>query len=180
MKNQLKNPKKKDWAKTVKANLEELDIKLTLKCIEEMPRKTYKEMIKRKIKEKAFKYLKNKVETRNGKGKENHYEKLSMQNYLKTDNIDIKNDERKIIFQLRTRMHYSIKTHFRNMHENTICGGCNIEESTSKHTLECQSLLGRNEIVTYIPIFEDLFSEDEEDQVYISRIITDNLKRITT
>ena len=99
------------------------------------------------------------------------YEKFAMQHYFKTDNIDISNDERKIIFQLRTRMHYNIKTKFQNMHEDTMCEGCEQEESTTKHTLECQSLLGRNEIVTYIPTYEDLFYEDEEEQVYIARII---------
>ena len=64
------------------------------------------------------------------------------------------------------------------MHEDTICEGCKQEESTTKHTLECQSLLGRNEIVTYIPTYEDLFGEDKEEQVYIARINLDNLKRL--
>ena len=59
-----------------------------------------------------------------------------MQNYLKTDNIEIINEERKVICQLQTRMNYRIKTHFRNMHEHTICDGCKIEESTTKHTLD--------------------------------------------
>ena len=52
VKTQFKNPKRKDWANTVKDNLEELELKLTIKSIEEMPKKTYKEMIKRRIKEK--------------------------------------------------------------------------------------------------------------------------------
>ena len=64
------------------------------------------------------------------------------------------------------------------MHEDTFCEGCKQEESTTKHTLECKSLLGRNEIVTYIPTYEDLFGEDEEEQIYIARIILDNLKRL--
>ena len=59
-----------------------------------------------------------------------------MQNYLKTDNIEIINEERKVICQLQTRINYRIKTHFRNMHEHTICDGCKIEESTTKHTLD--------------------------------------------
>ena len=56
-------------------------------------------------------------------------------NYLCSENIDISNEERKYIFQMRTKMCFSIKTHFRNMHTNVICGGCKIEESTTKHTL---------------------------------------------
>ena len=101
-----------------------------------------------------------------------------MQNYLKTEDIEILNEERKLIFQLRTRMKYGIKTHFRNMHDHTLCDGCQLEESTTRHTLECSSLIGRNELVTYIPSYEDLFGTDEEEQVYIARIICDNLKRM--
>ena len=47
------------------------------------------------------------------------YEQLEMQNYLNTLDIDITNEERKIIFQLRNKMYFKIKTHFRNMCENT-------------------------------------------------------------
>ena len=74
----------------------------------------------------------------------------------------------------RTRMNFGIKTHFRKMHDNTLCDGCQLEESTTRHTLECSSLIGRNELVTY----EDLFGTDKEEQVYIARIICDNLKRM--
>ena len=101
-----------------------------------------------------------------------------MKNYLKTEDIEILNKERKLIFQLRTRMNFGIKTHFRNMHDNTLCDGCQLEESTTRHTLECSSLIGRNELVTYKPSYEDLFGTDEEEQVYIARIICDNLKRM--
>ena len=58
------------------------------------------------------------------------------------------------------------------------CDGCKIEESTTKHTLECAYLLGRNELVTNLPLYEDLYGTDEEEQVYIARIIIDNLRRI--
>ena len=46
-----------------------------------MPNKTYKEMIRRRIKEKALEYLKNKVQRKNLKGKEISYEKLVVKNY---------------------------------------------------------------------------------------------------
>ena len=35
-----------------------------------------------------------------------------------------------------------------------------------KHLLSCKYLLGKNEIVTYIPDYQDLFLEDIDEQVY--------------
>ena len=65
-----------------------------------MPKSKYKQLIKRKIKDYAFKYLMEKKETRNGKGKEIKYTELKMQNYLQTEDLEINSYERKVIFQL--------------------------------------------------------------------------------
>ena len=101
-----------------------------------------------------------------------------MQGYLISEDMDILNQERKYIFQLRTKMHFKIKSHFRHMHLDTICDGCQMAESTTKHTLECTELLTNSEIVTYIPSYHDIYSNDEDEQVYIARLIQDNLGRI--
>ena len=47
---QMENPKKKDWIKTVKCDLESLGIKLSMKEIENMPKATYKKLIKKNMK----------------------------------------------------------------------------------------------------------------------------------
>ena len=101
-----------------------------------------------------------------------------MQNYLASEDLDITNFERKHIFLTRTKMHYKIKTHFRNMYQDVICEGCRKAESTTRHTLECSSLLGMNEIVTYLPTYEDIYGDDEIEQAYISRILRDNMSRL--
>ena len=175
---QFQNVKKKDWAQSIKNDLKPLDIDLSIQDIELMPQIKYIQLIKRKIKCYAFQFLVDKKERRNGKGKEIQYQELEMQNYLKSENIDIKNNERKFIFQLRTRMNYKIKSHFINMFENSICDGCRNEESNTRHLLECEKLLGQNELVTYIPYYEDLFGNQEEEQVYIAMIIAENLRRL--
>ena len=72
------------------------------------------------------------------------YTGLKMQSYLKSENIDITNEERKFIFQLRTKMFFRIKSNFRGMFDNIMCEGCFIETSTTKHTLECKILIGQN------------------------------------
>ena len=108
---------------------------------------------------------------RNGKGKEINYFKLDMQEYLTKEWDDINNFEKK----LRTKMHFKGKSHFMNMHLDTNCNGCRIYESTSKHTLECKSSIGQNELVTYVPTFEDIYENDVHEQIYIARIIRDDI-----
>ena len=101
-----------------------------------------------------------------------------MQNYLQSEDMDITNDERKLIFQLRTTTSFKIKSHFRSMHYNTLCEGCFIEQSTKKNTLECKELIGRNELVTNLPIYKELYEENKDSQVYIARILKDNFRRL--
>ena len=64
------------------------------------------------------------------------------------------------------------------MPENVICKGCHKEKSTTKHTLHCNILLGRNELVTYLPDILDLYGEDKDEQVYIARLLRDNIGRL--
>ena len=105
---QMLNPKKKDWIYTVKENMKHLNIKHIFENIQAMPKETYKKLIKYKIKEVAFKYIISKRNKRNGKGIEIEYTDLEMQNYLRSEDMDITNNERKFIFQLRTKMNFKI------------------------------------------------------------------------
>ena len=75
-------------------------------------------------------------------------------------------------------MCFKVEYHFRSMHLNVVCEGCFTEKSTTKHKLECPVLLGKNELVTYLPDYEDLYEEDEDLQAYIARIFKDNLRRL--
>ena len=64
------------------------------------------------------------------------------------------------------------------MPENVICEGCHKEESTTKHTLYCNILLSGHELVTYLPDILDLYGEDKDEQVYIARLLRDNIGRL--
>ena len=46
---------------------------------------------------------------------------------------------------------------------------------TQKHLIECKYLLGRNQLVKNAPIYEDIYQEDIEKQINISRIMKNNL-----
>ena len=49
---------------------------------------------------------------------------------------------------------------------------------TQSIPLNVKHCWGKNQLVTYIPKYEDLFGNEEEEQVYISRIIEENLRRL--
>ena len=58
--------------------------------------------------------------------------------------------------------------------ESILCDNCPNIEFNQRHLFECQFLIGKNEIVTYIPKYEDLFRGDIEEQIYASRILKEN------
>ena len=64
------------------------------------------------------------------------------------------------------------------MHENTLCNGFHLQESTIKHTLECKSLIEGNKIITYLASHQDLYGDNGEEPVYVGRIIQDNSRRL--
>ena len=70
-----------------------------------MPTQTFKKIVKKSVKEGSLLYLNNKRISRNGKGIEMKYNELEMKNYLSLMDIDITNEERKVIFQLRKKKH---------------------------------------------------------------------------
>ena len=43
-----------------------------------------------------------------------------------------------------------------------------------KHLLNCQYLLGKNQILSYIPEYKDIFNGSLEEQIYTSRILKEN------
>ena len=154
---QMKNPFRNDWWKTVSKDMKNLNIQMTISEIEAMPKQAYKNLIKSKIHEKSFQYLKEANKKRNGKGREIIYISLIMQPYLSSEDVDVLNIERKTIFQLRTNMYWGAKCNFKNVHTEMKCSACFKSECTQKHLLECQVLIGKNEIVTYLPTYEDIF-----------------------
>ena len=89
LKTQMINLKKKDWGKTIEEDLLHLDIQMTFKDIEQMSKNKYKELIKKKIKEHALKYLVDKKNNRNGKGMKLLHSKLEIQNYLKYEDGEV-------------------------------------------------------------------------------------------
>ena len=97
-----------------------------------------------------------------------------MQNYLKETNIDLSLDEKKWIFKCRTD-DLDLQGNFQWKYRTNACISCklNISEN-NEHLLNCSALLGKNEIVSYIPSYKELFGNDLNEQVYVSRILREN------
>ena len=76
---QLKMPSSGDWASTCVNNLKHLNIYLTFKEIENISKKEYNTMLKRRIKEVALKYL---LDKKGKKGREIKNKSLEMADYL--------------------------------------------------------------------------------------------------
>ena len=99
----------------------------------------------------SFQYLLDKKESRKSEnviGRYIEYSQLKMAEYLNSTQTDMSIDN------------------------------CPNEVFTQKHLLYCSYLLGKNELLTYIPDYKDLFNGEMEDQVYISRLLKGNYMRM--
>ena len=85
---QLEKPSKGDWASSCLKSLEYLDLTFSIAEIKEMTKNQFRRILKKAIKEKAFKYL---IDKRGSKGKEIEYLRLKMAEYLlpQDENISI-------------------------------------------------------------------------------------------
>ena len=73
----------------------------------------------------------------------------------------------------------NVKANFKEQFKpNLICNACKLNECKQRHLLECQALIGSNELVSYIPNYEDVFNdEDTREHNYIATLMFENLKR---
>ena len=121
------------------------------------------------------KYL-NKLRENKKKGKEIEYVELKMQNYLQPNTTDITNKEAKLLFQIRSRM-LNIKMNMKSKYKDNLkCEICEKEDESQEHMLECTELVKGNDIIMYIPEYGEIFEEDIDDQLYVSRLINQNMK----
>lgn len=173
----MKFPSHNDWTSQVLKDMEDIQLNLELNDIAQMSKEIFKHILNKCVTEKAFKELLMKKENRkseNARGRNIIYEEFAMQNYLMETDIEISLDERKWLFKSRTD-DIDIRANYKWKHEAFTCVSCkeNIQED-NEHLLVCSKLIGKNELISYIPEYKDLFSENTEEQVYISRILKEN------
>ena len=89
-----------------------------------------------------------------------------MAEYICPD-TDMSIEEKKWLLKCRGE-DIPVKANRRWQFENIICSSCNTNsEETQSHILECKTLIGPSEIVTYIPNYRELFESDIEYQAYM-------------
>ena len=166
---QKRKPLKDDWYLTVKNDLEELDIQLSENELIRMPKNKFKKFLRAKVSEAAFKYLQ-KLGSGHKKGRNIHYLKLEMQNYMTSHQLN--NDEKVLLFKLRTEM-TNVKGNFSGMFTDVICDLCDENTpQTDYHLLECLKIVDMcpelcdDNSVEYEDIYRDIDSQIQAVKIY--------------
>ena len=75
-----------------------------------------------------------------------------------------------------------VKSNFQRFYKpNLTCNLCLVSECNQPHLLYCQKLLGSNELVKYIPNYEDIFDDNNpEEQCFIANLMMASLKEKKT
>lgn len=105
----VSKPSKSDWITTVMNDLKILEINLSFDDIKNTTKTMFKQLVKQRIKIKAFQFLIS-LQENHSKSKELKYQELQLQSYLRSGNrLSIK--EKAFIFSARSRM-IDIKSNF--------------------------------------------------------------------
>ena len=97
--------------------------------------------------------------------------------YLCASDVKISIDEKKWLYKCRIEdIDIQRNTGLNNGDIN--CKNCANTEMNQRHLLECQFLSGKFEIISSIPKYNDLFKEEIEQQINISRLLKENHKRM--
>ena len=99
--------------------------------------------------------------------------------YLSSNTEEFSLQTASFIAKAQTHMIETIKCNFKEQYTpNLTCNSCQLSECNQEHLLECSALLGRNELLTYIPNYIDIFdNENSTEQEFIARLMLENLRR---
>ena len=164
-------PSKNDWVVSVENDKKELEIELKDEEIKKFSKHKFKKYLEERIKKETYKYLIKKKE-KHSKTNDLSYDKLEVQNYLKTDN-NLTNDEKYFLFKLRTRM-ANVKANFKNSFIDLKCKlGCINSEDNQKHIIECDIILNESQKLAHNTKieYEDIFQEDSKLQNEAAKLI---------
>ena len=171
---QYEKPTKGDWWFDVKKDLIDLELEMSLEEIKRMSKNSFKRRIKSAVEKVSLKYLNNKKFEKT-KLKDLCYEDLKMQEYLKSS--DLKISERKLLFQLRTRM-IDVKENFKHAYPDHVCPLCGCENDSQQHLLYCTAISTDSTFMIDPNVrYSDIFSNDVRKQGLITRLFQSQLKK---
>ena len=165
---QVKSPLKSDWVSTVKEDLIDIEMDSNFENLKHISKEAFKNIVKQNINKAALKYLSD-ISKQHSKMMYLKYEKLSIQNYLKTKIINKFEAQR--LFKFRTHME-DFKLNFKNGSEDLSCLLCgeNGKEDSQSHFLECSKINNKIPETTNLNI-RDIYSQKEEENKEIIKIL---------
>ena len=171
---QFETRKQKDWATQILKDLSDFEISSTLSEIKNISEENWKMSVKIKTHKNALFYLNSIIGS-----KSKTYEELKMAPYLCSYSEEIPNETAKFIAKAQSHMIETVKMNFQGQFKpNFVCISCNSAICDQSHLLYCKSLIGSNQLITYIPDYEDIFNDsDPKEQVFIANILMENLKK---
>ena len=96
--------------------------------------------------------------------------------YLCPTEEDITIEERKHLIKCRVD-DINVKGNQRWKHPDISCLSCKKQEDkTHCHLLFCKELIGKNSLLTYIPDYKELYYGDINEQIYVSRLLKENIR----
>ena len=145
-----------------------------LEILKVMKKSKLKSLLDKLIKESALKEL-SKIKENHSKVKHIKHEKFEMQNYFKSYELKMTQDEMQEIFKLRCRV-TEVKANFKNKYENVECDQCKEEES-QKHVIMCEELNKYGgKIDEYEIKYEEIFQQNVKKQLNITKKFRENMK----
>ena len=124
--------------------------------------KTFKEdawktFIKQKSTTFTINYLNSKVGS-----KSKIYKELKMSKFLSAQNEDTPIETAKFIAKTQCHMIETVKMNFKETYKpDLVCKSCSLSECNQSHLLNCSKLIGSNQLVSYIPEYQDIFNDDD-------------------
>ena len=165
----MKTGKSKDWSTQVLKDLTEFEIRSSFSEIGLLKEENWKSLVKSQSTVCALKYLNSIVGSKSKK-----YQELKISYFLSSHSENIPVETAKFIAKTQSHMIETIKTNFQVYYKpNLICNACSSSECHQSHLLNCQKLIGSNELVTYLPNYEDIFDErNPEEKTIRSQQVT--------
>ena len=159
-----------DWSELVKNDFEEINLHIDNKIIQEMDIAKYKTLIKKEVREAAFKEFKVK-QSGHEKGNSTSHENLEKpQKYLLTNKLT--NKQISLLFNLRCQSERTFKNNFHRQYiGNLSCLMCNTEIDSQEHIIKCKELkkhMDTNHTIRYDQLYGSLEEQIEVTKLYSS------------
>ena len=166
---QLRKSSKGDFINIVRKDLKEFQINMSLEEISTLSKFTFARILKTACKEACFKRLLTDRQ-KLSKGREIKYDKLQIQNYLKSES-GLSIQMMRNIYHIRSREIY-LKCNFpSNFSDKSCVSLCGLGQDSEIHIYTCNYFSNENEIICEILPFDVIFDNDVEKQIRVVNIL---------